>query len=66
MFSHDHAREGGLKGGPVSADKEYYCFQCDLHIKGPVYFKHLKSKEHARITHLLNHNRNSMGNTGRE
>ena len=61
MYSTEQSRNGGLAGGPVAAEKLYYCEQCDLRVKGPVYFKHLKSKRHARITHLLNNNRRFTG-----
>lgn len=61
MYNIEQSQRGGKNGGPIASNIEYYCSQCDLTMKGPVYFKHLKSKRHARITHILNHNRRFMG-----
>jgi hypothetical protein len=60
MFTTIDSQKGGQAGGQIACNIEYYCEQCDQHFKGPIYFRHLKSKRHARITHLLNLHRNTL------
>ena len=62
MWSAEASHNGGKQGGPAATKKEYYCAICNQKMRGPVYFKHLKSKQHARTIDILHHHGHIMGN----
>ena len=54
MWTREQSKNGGARGGPQACSIERHCSVCKQTFRGPVYFKHIKSKKHyARLTHTM-------------